>query len=140
VASNFVEGSPRGEYSETDEVRDVAESKQADQEADPIEKARMLGQQAFLRGDKPVPAWDAELMAMLEGRQFEPGNNTVALLQAWSDGWTQANLDADVPGWTDDENQALRDARGAKTAETVPIDSLIQCGMRGGPRLQKLFP
>lgn len=112
VASNFIEGSPRGEYSETDEVRDAYEKrKQADQEADPIEKARMLGQQAFENGKQAVPAWDAELMELIGGSGSLYSGDTSSLLDAWMQGWHGANVAAPVPGWTDDENQALRDAR-----------------------------
>ena len=123
VASNFVEGSPRGEYSETDEVRDTMPetnrglfgSKTSAREYSPeeIEQARQLGEKAFQEGAIKAPAQDPELLAMLEGNQVGEG---IPLLKAWQQGYHQMNADQDVEGWTDEENQALRDARGSKTA------------------------
>lgn len=67
--------------------------------------ARDLGRQAFKAGKKCIPAADqalTDLIAKNTGR-------SVLLLKAWCNGWIDENLTAPVPGWTDNENRALRE-------------------------------
>ena len=95
--------------------------------ANELEQARALGEQAFLAGKPSNPGVCPEFMEMLQGNQVGEG---LPLFDAWDKGWHGANVGADVPGWTDEENQALRDARGAKSiqAEDFDIDSGFPLG------------
>ncbi len=58
---------------------------------------RAAGRAAFHRGQRCVPALDADVMRALAGVPVgDP--RTVPALDAWSAGWTAANLDAPVDG------------------------------------------
>lgn len=59
----------------------------------PLDRAADLGRAAFLRGAPAASCSDAEFCAMLEGLKVGEG---LALLKAWSKGWTAANLAAPV--------------------------------------------
>lgn len=77
-----------------------------------VERARQLGKEAFESGKSSAPAQSPEFMELM--REAQVGNDArfaIELLDAWSKGWTAANLAGDIPGWTPEENQALRDAR-----------------------------
>lgn len=61
-----------------------------------LNEAFRLGQEAFKRGMKCVPAWDGALMNMLKGREInktpEGEADTTELLDQWSKGWHDMNL------------------------------------------------
>jgi hypothetical protein len=59
----------------------------------PLDRAADLGRAAFARGLPAASCRDAEFCAMLEGLKVGEG---LALLKAWSRGWTAANLAAPV--------------------------------------------
>lgn len=61
--------------------------------------AKELGRSAFARGVKCAPALDAEFCKTLSGLSTKA---TIAVLDAWIAGWTEANL-ADEPAASDDE-------------------------------------
>jgi hypothetical protein len=89
-----------------------------------IEKARNIGMEAFNAGKKAIPALDKELWALQESPEMEAFGppqigRSIPVLKAWAEGWTEANLDAPIPGWTDEENQNLRDYRAAYKAGLV---------------------
>jgi len=51
-----------------------------------------MGRDAFARGAKRVPAWDADFCATIVGR-----DDTLARLGEWLRGWDEANVAAPVP-------------------------------------------
>lgn len=66
------------------------------------------GQAAFASGAMCASALDTEFITSLRGAGWD---ETVVLLDAWSAGWTAANLAAPIPGWSEAENEALRQCR-----------------------------
>jgi hypothetical protein len=75
-----------------------------------IVKARGLGTEAYNAGKKCIPAHDKELMALVQSPEmdaFGPDRmgRDIPVLKAWISAWTKANLDAPMPGWTEEENQ-----------------------------------
>lgn len=74
-----------------------------------IECACRLGRAAFKAGKPRIPALDVDLKPLLA---MSTGiGASIPILDAWIDAWTQANLAAPIPGWTDEENAALQRAR-----------------------------
>jgi hypothetical protein len=71
------------------------------------ETAEKMGREAFKAGKKCIPALDKEIMAFA----FANGNRYRLILESWTNGWTEENLDAPVPGWTEEENRKLREYR-----------------------------
>lgn len=79
-----------------------------------IAAAEQAGHDAFQRGVKspcldPVMCGTQPGALMAGDREMGEG---VPLLEAWSRGWTDENLRAPIPGWTDAENAALAQATG----------------------------
>lgn len=56
--------------------------------------AKELGRSAFARGVKCAPALDADFRKTLSGLSTK---DTLAVLDAWIAGWTEANLADDIP-------------------------------------------
>lgn len=74
-----------------------------------IECACRLGRAAFGAGKPCVPMLDADLKPLLA--MSTAIGASIPILDAWNNAWTQANLAAPIPGWTDEENAALQRAR-----------------------------
>lgn len=71
-------------------------------------RAEVLGRAEFKAGKPRVPARSVKLMALLrKTKEIDRG------LEGWIRGWDEANLAAPVPGWTREENLAIRNAQNA---------------------------
>lgn len=73
-----------------------------------MKKAFELGIAAFEKGAKCVPAHDKELLSLTNGKgnpfaEFiindkRGQRENVAMYKAWAQGWTMANIGAEIPG------------------------------------------
>jgi hypothetical protein len=64
-----------------------------------VAAAQVLGQQAFVNGIKSAPCLDNAVMKMvteLSTPDFSNSHVIIAILKAWSKGWHEANLCADI--------------------------------------------
>jgi hypothetical protein len=58
-----------------------------------VQAAKTFGAIAFAKGMQAVPAFDADLLAMLAGREVGD-TRTIPEMKAWVSGWHQANAAA----------------------------------------------
>lgn len=58
-------------------------------QTDKITKAWDLGKEAFRKGEPGVPALDPAFLLLLEGLKV---GESLPILQAWIDAWTEENL------------------------------------------------
>lgn len=68
-----------------------------------------MGRKAFISGKSSAPAQSKEFMDSIKNDKSHLSEK----MTAFSKGWHTANLDAPVPGWTDEENEALKKARNS---------------------------
>jgi hypothetical protein len=86
----------------------------------PWPEAERMGRDAFAAGLGPAPALNRsfnEWMFRTAGPTpagSQGSADIMDMMESYARGWTDANLAAPVPGWSDEENEALRAARGAE--------------------------
>lgn len=75
-----------------------------------LSHAAQLGRDGFAAGLPAAPAANKSLMTFLTSKTLQIGE-WIQLMDAYARAWTKANLEAPVPGWSDEENAALVRAR-----------------------------
>lgn len=75
-----------------------------------LQDAEKMGREAFAAGREVAPSLNKEFLEKhIAGEPI--GGRGVVRMKAYIAGWTAANLAANVPGWTDEENAAMQRAR-----------------------------
>lgn len=80
-----------------------------------MQDAEKMGREAFEAGKPRAPVLNQAFLEKHIADQPIGDSDVNDRLGAYLAGWDDANLSADVPGWTEEENAAMQRARKKET-------------------------